>query len=75
MSVLTYGIMVAESIALDNTTRHAPRARKGEDLMKIVVTGGAGFIGANFVHTLLEDHPDVDVVVLISSPTRATAHP
>ena len=32
--------------------------------MKIVVTGGAGFIGANFVHTPLEDHPDVDVVVL-----------
>lgn len=32
--------------------------------MRIVVTGGAGFIGANFVHTLLDDHPDVDVVVL-----------
>lgn len=32
--------------------------------MRIVVTGGAGFIGANFVHTLLENHPDVDVVVL-----------
>lgn len=32
--------------------------------MRIVVTGGAGFIGANFVHTLLEDHQDVDVVVL-----------
>lgn len=32
--------------------------------MRIVVTGGAGFIGANFVHTLLEDHADVDVVVL-----------
>lgn len=32
--------------------------------MRIVVTGGAGFIGANFVHTLLDEHPDVDVVVL-----------
>ncbi|WP_026460044.1 dTDP-glucose 4,6-dehydratase [Schaalia suimastitidis] len=32
--------------------------------MRIVITGGAGFIGANFVHTLLEDHPEVDVVVL-----------
>lgn len=32
--------------------------------MKIIVTGGAGFIGANFVHTLLEDHTDTDVVVL-----------
>jgi dTDP-glucose 4,6-dehydratase len=32
--------------------------------MRIVVTGGAGFIGANFVHMLLEDHSDVDVVVL-----------
>lgn len=32
--------------------------------MRIVVTGGAGFIGANFVHTLLDEHLDVDVVVL-----------
>ena len=32
--------------------------------MRIVVTGGAGFIGANFVHTLLNDHPEVDVEVL-----------
>lgn len=32
--------------------------------MRIVVTGGAGFIGANFVHLLVEEHPDVDVVVL-----------
>jgi len=62
--VLTYGIMVAEAIALDNTTRHAPPGAQRRKPMKIVVTGGAGFIGANFVHTLLEDHPDVDVVVL-----------
>ncbi|WP_075888886.1 dTDP-glucose 4,6-dehydratase [Actinomyces provencensis] len=32
--------------------------------MKVAVTGGAGFIGANFVHMLLEEHPDVSVVVL-----------
>ena len=32
--------------------------------MRVAVTGGAGFIGANFVHTLLNDHPDVDVHVL-----------
>lgn len=32
--------------------------------MRIVVTGGAGFIGANFVHFLLQEKPDVEVVVL-----------
>ena len=51
------------------------RARKGEDLMKIVVTGGAGFIGANFVHSIREDHPDVHVVLLdkfIYSGSRAS---
>ncbi|WP_054953198.1 dTDP-glucose 4,6-dehydratase [Flaviflexus massiliensis] len=32
--------------------------------MKILVTGGAGFIGANFVHTTVEDMPDADIVVL-----------
>lgn len=32
--------------------------------MRIVVTGGAGFIGANFVHMLLDDHPEVEVNVL-----------
>lgn len=32
--------------------------------MKILVTGGAGFIGANFVHTTIETHPDAEIVVL-----------
>lgn len=32
--------------------------------MRVVVTGGAGFIGANFVHQLLREHPDVSVHVL-----------
>ncbi|AEF38592.1 dTDP-glucose 4,6-dehydratase [Hoyosella subflava] len=32
--------------------------------MRLLVTGGAGFIGANFVHLTVRDHPDVQVTVL-----------
>ena len=32
--------------------------------MKILVTGGAGFIGANFVFHMLSEHPDYDIVCL-----------
>ena len=32
--------------------------------MKLLVTGGAGFIGSNFVHHVLDKHPDWQVVVL-----------
>ena len=32
--------------------------------MKVLVTGGAGFIGSNFVHRTLETRPDVEVTVL-----------
>lgn len=32
--------------------------------MKILVTGGAGFIGANFVYHMLESYPDYDIVCL-----------
>lgn len=31
---------------------------------KIVVTGGAGFIGSNFVHYIVNHHPEVQVTVL-----------
>jgi dTDP-glucose 4,6-dehydratase len=34
------------------------------DAMRILVTGGAGFIGANFVHWTRQHRPQVDVVVL-----------
>jgi dTDP-glucose 4,6-dehydratase len=32
--------------------------------MRLLVTGGAGFIGANFVHSTLVHHPDAQITVL-----------
>ena len=32
--------------------------------MRLLVTGGAGFIGANFVHATVRERPDVAVTVL-----------
>jgi len=32
--------------------------------VRLLVTGGAGFIGANFVHQTVRERPDVDVTVL-----------
>ncbi len=32
--------------------------------MKILITGGAGFIGCNFVRHMLKEHPDKKIVVL-----------
>ncbi len=34
--------------------------------MRVLVTGGAGFIGANFVHQTVAERPDVEVCVLDS---------
>ncbi len=33
-------------------------------MVRVLVTGGAGFIGSNYVHHALENHPDHEIVVL-----------
>lgn len=32
--------------------------------MRLLITGGAGFIGSNFVHYMLKTHPDYELVVV-----------
>ena len=36
----------------------------GLDMKKIIVTGGAGFIGSNFVHYVIKNHPEVHITIL-----------
>ncbi len=38
--------------------------------MKLLITGGAGFIGSNFVHYILREHPD-DTLIIVDSLTYA----
>ncbi|MDB6354112.1 dTDP-glucose 4,6-dehydratase [Trichococcus sp. K1Tr] len=33
-------------------------------MKNIIVTGGAGFIGSNFVHYVVNNHPDIHIIVL-----------
>ena len=33
-------------------------------MKNIIVTGGAGFIGSNFVHFIVDNHPEVHITVL-----------
>ena len=32
--------------------------------MKLLITGGAGFIGSNFIHRIVESHPDLEIINL-----------
>ena len=36
----------------------------GERMSKLLVTGGAGFIGSNFIHYWLEEHPEDEILNL-----------
>ena len=40
------------------------KLENGGIYMKILVTGGAGFIGSNFVYYMLKKHPDYEIVCL-----------
>ena len=40
-------------------------------LMTIIVTGGAGFIGSNFIFYMLKEHPQDRIVCLDSQIGRA----
>ena len=43
-------------------------------MMTILVTGGAGFIGSNFVYLLLDEHPDWKVVCVDVLTYAANIH-
>ena len=32
--------------------------------MKIIVTGGAGFIGGNFIHHMVNKYPEIDIRIV-----------
>ena len=40
------------------------RFKEKKTLKNIIVTGGAGFIGSNFVHYVVNNHPEVHVTVI-----------
>ena len=41
----------------------------------IIVTGGCGFIGSNFVHYVVDNHPEVHVTVLDKLTYAGTGPP
>ena len=46
------------------TTTTTSRRCRGAHRMKVLVTGGAGFIGANFVHRAVATRPDWEITVV-----------
>lgn len=42
--------------------------------MKIIVTGGAGFIGSNFIYMMLDKYPDYDIICIDSLTYAGNMH-
>ena len=41
--------------------------------MKVIVTGGAGFIGSNFVQHMVNKYPDYEIIDLCGKPGELKA--
>ena len=39
-------------------------------MTKVLITGGAGFIGSNFVKYMLEKYPDYEIVIKVTFKMR-----
>lgn len=64
----TWGANVGLALTISTSSIDLSREKNGSNLnlMHVVVTGGAGFIGSNFVHRTLETRPQARVTVLDS---------
>jgi dTDP-glucose 4,6-dehydratase len=61
------GSSLAEVLRFENFAQGCsiePRLQEIYKMKKIIVTGGAGFIGSNFVHYVYNNHPGVHITVL-----------
>ena len=43
----------------------------GGTLKRLIVTGGAGFIGSNFVHWVARNRPEVERIIVLDKLTYA----